>query len=82
MVETNISVTEIIQLIWAVIAGLVFLAVVATGVYWRLINVASHMVRLLTELLGEVKEMSKDNREDHQKFMDMVTRMDERSRKQ
>ncbi len=73
--------TDVLQLVWGVIVGLITLAIVATAVYWKLINIAQQIVRLLKELLQETRDMSKANNEDHQKFLDMVTRIDERSKK-
>ena len=88
----DMSLYDLIQMAWGIVAGLVLFVALLTGVYWKLVIIGraiiesnkesqKETINLLKELLGAVKEMSSNNTEDHKEFMDMITRMDERSKK-
>ena len=82
MLEGNTtSIYDIAQLTWGVTAGLVAVIVILTGVYWKLIILARDILKALEAVTELLKEMHADNAAEHKEFLDMVTRIDERSKK-
>lgn len=72
---------DVATFVWGVISGLVALSLILAAVYWKIVMLIKELTSVLGQLLESIQKLTKENHDEHQRFLDMVTRIDERSKK-